>query len=513
MKEPRRSGLLLHPTSLAGPWGIGDLGAGARSFVDFLAAAGQTIWQVLPLCPTDGALGESPYSSPSALAGNLLLLSPEDLVEAGWIDGLPPQQQGDRSRVDFRWARRMKTGLVEAAFGRFLGGGKEEEKVASFCRHQAWWLDEHCLFEELKAHHGGLPWTAWDEPYRNRRPEALEAFRREREKELLRRAFGQYLFQTQWDRLCACGRSRGVLFWGDLPIYPSLDSADVWSRPDLFRLDEGGRPLAVAGVPPDYFSETGQLWGNPLYRWEAHREEGFRWWVGRMTRLLQLFDRIRIDHFRGLLGYWAVPSGASWASEGHWEEGPGQLLLQALSEAFPARPFLAENLGVITDDVTEAMERFGLPGMIVLLFAWSSAATNAYAPHNHGEGNVVYTGTHDNNTARGWWEQEAGAEERDSLAAYLGLKKASSLSGEEAAFHLLRLAQTSVARWAITPVQDLLGLDGGSRMNRPGKGWGNWSWRLSGEERAQEAGERLRALTGLTGRAGPFQPLVGGNNI
>ncbi len=500
MKERRRSGLLLHPTSLPGPWGIGDLGKEARRFVDFLAATGQTIWQLLPLSPTESALGESPYSSPSAMAGNLLLLSPEDLVGEGWLDAVPAIPSVPSAAVDYALARRIKEAVVDEAFRNLLAGRGDGSSVEAFRRRQAWWLDDHCLFSELKEAHRGLPWFRWAEPYRDRHEGALEKFVAERERALLKRAFGQYLFQRQWERLKGYGADRGVLFWGDLPIYPSLDSADVWSRSELFRLDAEGRPLAVAGVPPDYFSATGQLWGNPLYRWEVHEAERFAWWTRRLARLLDLFDRVRIDHFRGFIGNWAIPAGAETASEGHWEKGPGRRFLSVLQEAFPSMPFVAENLGVITDDVTEAMEAFGLPGMLVLLFGCISMGTNPYAPHNHQRWNVVYTGTHDNNTASGWWEKEATREERESLLAYLGLSGATP-SGEEMATHLLRVALGSVACWSVTPFQDLLGLGEEARMNVPGKRGGNWRWRLGKNADVTGRGEVLSRLTSLTGRS------------
>ena len=497
MTERRRSGLLLHPTSLPGPWPIGDLGPSARRFVDFLVSSGQTIWQVLPLAPTDGALGDSPYSSSSAMAGNTLLLSPEDLLADGWIRALPPRTEGDR--VDYDGARHLKERLIFQAFEVLLAGGGDPLAFEAFCADEAWWLEPHCLFCELKEHFKGLPWPQWPAAYRDRHGPTLATFAAERKEALSRRALGQFLFACQYGRLKAYGAARGLLFWGDLPIYPSLDSVDVWSRPDLFQLDEEGGPLAVAGVPPDYFSETGQLWGNPLYRWESHEAEGFKWWLGRLGRLLTLFDRLRIDHFRGLLGYWAVPADAKEASVGHWEKGPGEAFLQALEGAFPSMPFVAENLGVITDDVTEAMERFDLPGMAVLLFAFSSTADNLYAPHNHDRRTVVYTGTHDNNTARGWWEEEATEAERWDLRAYLGLE--GGLGRDlSVAKHLVRMALTSVATWSILPLQDLLDVDGEGRMNRPGTAGGNWRWRFDSWEELERRGPLLARLTALSGR-------------
>ncbi|QTX32798.1 4-alpha-glucanotransferase [Aminithiophilus ramosus] len=499
MRERRRSGLLLHPTSFPGPWAIGDLGPSARRFVDFLVCSGQTIWQILPLSPTDGALGDSPYSSPSAMAGNTLLLSPDDLFEEGWIKTLPPPSPGRGDSVDYDGARNLESALLDEAFETFVRRG-DALPFEAFRRSEAWWLDEHCLFCELKERFDGLPWSQWPIPYRDRHDEALAALSSERERSLSRRAFGQFLLFRQWERLKGYGAERGLSLWGDLPIYPSLDSVDVWSRPDLFLLDGEGHPLALAGVPPDYFSETGQLWGNPLYRWERHEEERFAWWIRRIRRLLALFDRVRIDHFRGILGYWAIPAGAKGAAEGRWEAGPGERLLAALERAFPSMPFVAENLGVITDDVTEAMRRFNLPGMAVLLFAFDSVGANPYAPHNHDRCSVVYTGTHDNNTARGWWEGEATEKERRNLTGYLGLE-GDLASGESVATCLVRMALASVARWCVLPLQDLLRAGGEARMNHPGTTTGNWGWRFDSWEKVEGSGPFLADMTALAGRS------------
>ena len=495
---PRSSGLLLHVTSLPSPYGVGDLGGGAARFVDALAAAGQRVWQVLPLVPPGE--GDSPYASPSTFALNPLLASPDGLVADGLLtpadlDGAPAFPSG---RVDFDAVRPFKERLLAAAFDRFrggAGGAALRSAFEAFAEREAEWLDDYALFVALKAAHGGAPWSEWPAPLAARDADALAEARREHAAAVDRERFDQFVVQRQWAALRERCRDRGVAILGDLPIYVALDSADVWADRALFDLDAAGRPRAVAGVPPDYFSATGQLWGNPLYRWDRMAEHGYAWWRRRLRRTLALVDRVRLDHFRAFEAYWSVPADEDTAQRGRWVEGPGSGLLEALEAEFGRPlPIVAEDLGLITDGVRALIAAHDLPGMLVLQFAFGGDAANTYLPHNHRPGQVVYTGTHDNDTTAGWWTA-APPEVRAHVERYLGP------STEGAARRLVRAAWASVADLAVAPVQDLLGLGSEARMNTPGDASGNWAWRMTDADLAALPVGWLRDLTETTGRA------------
>ncbi len=472
----RESGVLLHVTSLPSPFGIGDLGPEAFRFVEFLARAGQKCWQVLPLTPTDTAFGSSPYHSPSAFAFSPLLASPEALVRDGLLEAgdLAFAPAGRAGRVDYARVTAWKMPLVEKA-GETLLGRPEEPGFRAFCTDHAGWLDDFAAFTAFKAHFGGRPWTAWAPAIRDREPAAMAALASALARAIEKEKARQYLLYRQWTTLRNSCREHGVRIIGDMPIYVDYDSADVWAWPDLFQLDDRKAPAAVAGVPPDYFSETGQLWGNPLYRWDVLKARRFDWWVRRVEHNLRLFDLVRVDHFRGLVGYWEIPAGDKTAANGRWVEAPARDLFEQLRQAFRPLPIIAEDLGTITPDVREVMAHFGLPGMKVLLFAFGDDdPDHPYRPHTYERNCVVYTGTHDNNTARGWFEVEARPEEKGRLARYLGhAVEASSVAAE-----LVRLAVMSRADLAVVPAQDLLGLGAEARMNKPATIGGNWEWRL-----------------------------------
>jgi 4-alpha-glucanotransferase len=469
----RASGILLHPTSLPGPPGIGDLGPAAHRFVDFLARAGQRRWQILPVGPT--GYGDSPYASHSSFAGNPLLISPELLVADGYLEPDAPGHPdlGD-GPVPHDAVRRYKGLLLSRAFDRFERRPPEgaTEAFAAFC-DAAGWLEDYALFEALKAHHGGAPWRVWEEGVRHRRPRALTEWHGKLARDVERTRFEQFLFYAQWARLKAYAGERGVRIIGDLPIFVPEDSADVWVHPGLFKLDPDGVPTVVAGVPPDYFSATGQLWGNPVYRWEAHADEGFAWWAARVGASLALYDHLRLDHFRGFVAHWEVPVGAPDATHGRWQEGPGEALFDALERTLGpdlSTRLIAEDLGVITEDVVHLRRALGLPGMAVLQFAFDSGPDNLHLPANHERNQVVYTGTHDNDTAVGWF-QGLDPELRARVLAFTGT------DGRAIHRDLMELACASVADTALVPLQDVLGLGAEARMNQPGRPHGNWSWR------------------------------------
>lgn len=500
MEFRRGSGILLHITSLPSAYGIGDLGHEAVRFADFLADAGQRVWQVLPLNPTDPYYGNSPYSSISAFAGNTLLVSPELLIADGLLlaRDLEPMPRFPQGRCDFPKAARFKDRLLETACRNFRKQGKKQEDFETFCREHAFWLDDFALFTVIKTGLGGLAWDRWPEDLRDRRPDALEAVRRDKRVEIESVKLRQYLFFDQWRRLKASCADRGILLFGDLAIYVSFDSSDVWAHPGIFKLDDQRRPIAVSGVPPDYFSATGQLWGNPVYDWDAIREDGFSWWIDRIGHYLGLFDILRIDHFRGLVSYWEVPAGETTAMNGTWVDVPVDGLFTALGERFRNLPLVAEDLGIITPDVREVMERFGLPGMKVLIFAFSDDNPgHPYLPHNYEKNCIAYTGTHDNNTVRGWFECEASPEERERLFRYV----CREVPGADVPWEFIRLLMESKADQVVIPLQDVLGLGAESRMNRPSVSLGNWEWRMRQGQVTQELAARLRAMTASSGRA------------
>ncbi len=496
----RSSGLLLHVTSLPGPFGIGDFGPEASRFVDTLAEAGQRVWQVLPLTPV--GYGHSPYASPSTFAGNPLLISPERLVDAGWLEAsdLADAPHFPTGHVDFERAIPFKHALLRRAFVRARQQGFPSDYRA-FCAREAYWLEDYALFTALKAHYAGVPWTDWPAPLARRTPEALTAARAELAEAIEQHRFEQFVFARQWDDLRAYARRRGVSIFGDLPIYVAHDSADVWAAPDLFHLDPDGRPTAVAGVPPDYFSATGQRWGNPLYRWDRMRSLGYAWWTARLARTLDFVDLVRLDHFRGFEAFWAIPADEETAVNGQWVEGPGADLFEAFERALGhPLPLVAEDLGLITPGVRDLMGRFELPGMVVLQFAFGDPESE-YLPHHYRRALVAYTGTHDNDTVAAWWSG-LGDVERRFTRRYLGLAG----RGEPVHWAAVRAVMASVADRAVFPLQDVLGIGGEGRMNVPGKEVGNWAWRFSWDQVSACTVSHLRDLTETYGRAAAAPP-------
>jgi 4-alpha-glucanotransferase len=493
----RSSGILLHPTSLPGAYGIGDLGPAAYRFVDELVAARQTYWQVLPLGPT--SYGDSPYQTFSAFAGNPLLVSPELLVRDGLLDraalrDVPALPAG---KVDYGPVILFKQRLLAQALAHFeahapAGLGAEIERFAA---EQSSWLADFALFMALKDAYGGRPWPEWDREIAARQPAALAHRRSQLAAGIRLHTYGQFLFFRQWMALKRYANKRGVRLIGDAPIFVAHDSADCWARPELFYLQADGRPSVVAGVPPDYFSATGQLWGNPLYRWDVQAATGYAWWIARLRTVLSLVDVLRLDHFRGFSAYWQVPATARTAEKGSWERGPGAALFAAAQEALGSLPIIAEDLGVITPDVETLRDHFGFPGMKILQFAFGSGADNPYLPHNYTRSCVVYTGTHDNDTTTGWFAS-ATEKVRAHTLGYTGAH-----GKEDVVWALVRLALASAADTAVVPLQDLLGLGSAARMNQPGTRGGNWSWRYAEGTITPELIERLAALTVLFGRA------------
>lgn len=505
MKHQRSSGILVHPTSLPGRFGIGDLGVEAFAFIDFLEAGGQSLWQVLPLTPT--GYGDSPYQSFSAFAGNTLLISPDRLVEEGLLSNRDiklPAPFPD-NRVDFGRVIPFKRTLLEKACQSFRQSKASRDELMRFCENQSAWLEDYALFRALKDAHGGIAWNEWEPPLARREPDAI-AFARETLREQIEaEKFAQYLFFKQWFALKESCHKRGIGIVGDLPIFVAYDSADVWACPEQFKLDRNGAPKVVAGVPPDYFSATGQLWGNPIYDWERERAAGFEWWVRRLKSSLTLLDFVRIDHFRGFCACWEVPNGDKTAERGRWVEVPGRELFTTLKRTLGDLPIIAEDLGVITPDVVALRDEFGFPGMRILQFGFSSDARNHDLPHNYVPNTVVYTGTHDNDTCVGWFRSTPGAgstrdeaqvrREREYCLRYL------NADGREIHWDFIRAALATVANTAVIPLQDVLGLDSTARMNLPASTEGNWTWRVRAEQLTAETSRRLRDLAETYGRA------------
>lgn len=493
----RSAGVLLHPTSLPGPFGIGDMGPRAHAWVEALARAGQRWWQVLPLGPT--GYGDSPYQSFSAFAGNPNLLSPETLAAEGLLPAdfrsLADLGRLPADRVEYERVIPLKAALLARCYESFRAGATPAlgTPFEEFCGREASWLDDFALFMALKEVQGGGSWQDWPAPLRLREPAALAEARHTLADATDRHRFGQFLFRRQYAELRHHAHAVGVQLLGDVPIFVAGDSADVWANPELFQLDSQRRPRVVAGVPPDYFSATGQLWGNPLYDWEAHRRTGYAWWIARLRATLAQVDLIRLDHFRGFEAYWEVPAGAATAAGGRWVPGPGADLLEALGQALGGLPLIAEDLGVITPAVDALRRRFGLPGMRILQFAFGGAVETRFRPHHFETHTVVYTGTHDNDTTRGWFARITPEERRFTLR-YL------NTDGSEIAWDLTRLAWGSVAQLAIAPLQDLLDLDSAARMNLPGQPSGNWRWRLAEHQLSPALWDRLGELTQLYGR-------------
>jgi 4-alpha-glucanotransferase len=495
MKFNRSAGILLHPTSLPGAYGIGDLGPQALRWIDFLSDAGCRLWQVLPLGPT--GYGDSPYQCFSAFAGNPYLISPESLLKEDLLhpDDLYDRPRFPNGRVDFGAVINWKLGVLDRSYHRFIHTNSPRLKSAydQFCAQNAAWLDDFALFMALKEVNGWASWTTWPLPIRQRNPQALVAARQKLNVAIQRQVYRQFIFFRQWSRLQNYAHEKGIQIIGDVPIFVAHDSADVWANPGLFFLDESGMPTVVAGVPPDYFSPTGQLWGNPLYRWDRHASNGYSWWLSRIRSVLQLVDIIRIDHFRGFAGYYEVPGDAPTAEHGRWVIAPGKEFFQTVRTALGDLPILAEDLGVITPDVEELRDSFELPGMRILQFAFSSGPQYNFLPHHYPQQCVVYTGTHDNDTTLGWYQRVSG-EEKEFYHRYM------NRDGSEVSWDMIRCAWSSVAVFALAPFQDFLGLDNTARMNYPGNPSGNWTWRMPANALTDKLKAKIKEINYLYSR-------------
>ena len=474
MKFKRASGILMHPTSLPGKYGIGDLGPEAMRWIDFVDSTGCGLWQVLPLGPT--GYGDSPYQCFSAFAGNPYLISPDLLLADGVLQ---PEDLSDApafpaEKVDFGWVISWKVALLEKAYERYAANPPAAliKEIKAFRKENAAWLEDFALFMALKDAHYGAPWSTWEAPLRDHQPAAINQARQEHADVIERQVFRQFFFFRQWNAVRSYAHAKDIQIVGDIPIFVAHDSADVWANTELFYMDQEGKPTVVAGVPPDYFSPTGQLWGNPLYRWDIHKSTGYAWWIARVKAVLGMVDIIRMDHFRGFAAYWEVSGDAKTAEKGVWTPGPGIDLFETLRSALGDLPLIAEDLGLITPDVVVLRDHFDLPGMKILQFAFGSDATEPFLPHNYTQNCVVYTGTHDNDTVKGWYERVPEVE-RDFYRRYLGR------DGRDVAWDMIRGCWSSVAGMALAPMQDLLSLDNRARMNYPGNPSGNWAWRMS----------------------------------
>jgi 4-alpha-glucanotransferase len=495
---PRSSGVLLHPTSLPGRYGVGDLGEWAYHFVDWLHEAGQSIWQVLPLGPT--SYGDSPYQSLSTFAGNPLLISFDRLAQDGWLTAgeLAAVPNFPVHSVDFGNVITYHNTLLAKAYVRFAASATAAQKSAfdEWCAGQSYWLDDFALFAALKAANGGKAWVEWPKGLALREAAALAAARVTYADAVAEQKFKQWLFFTQWLELKAYAGSKGIRMVGDIPIFVAHDSADVWANRDGYFLDDAGNPTVIAGVPPDYFSPTGQRWGNPLYRWEQMKQDGYKWWLNRIKATLAVVDIVRVDHFRGFEAYWEVPATEKTAEKGQWVPGPGFDFFNVVVEKLGDLPIIAEDLGLITEGVIALRDGLGLPGMKILQFAFGGAGgENSFLPHNYTPNCVVYTGTHDNNTTLGWWMSgEADDDIRSYLPQYMGRDV------QEIHWDLTRMGMASVAHTFVVPMQDVLGFGADTRMNTPGRESGNWGWRFTAEWLNHPAHERLAYLTKLYGR-------------
>jgi 4-alpha-glucanotransferase len=508
MRFQRSSGVLLHVTSLPSRGGIGDLGPAAHQFVAFLAAFRQHLWQVLPLGPT--GYGNSPYAGASAFAGNPLLISLEFLADWGWIEHSRIADLNSRvGPVDFLDVEERKLPLLFEAAGNFLDlaapGPHHDPKLADqwthyeeFCRTEADWLNDYALYALLRRQFSTGAWTAWPEPLCHRKPEALAQAAAEHERALAQEKLLQFAFSLQWKNLREAAAQKGIRILGDVAIFVNMDSADVWVHPELFELNEELQPIHVAGVPPDYFSKTGQRWGNPIYRWEAMAEQNFAWWVERIRRTCELYDIIRLDHFRGFEAYWSIPAAEQTAIHGAWVKAPGLALFRALTAALGPLPLVAEDLGLITPEVEALRHELGLPGMKVLQFGFSDKGAHTHLPHRYTPQTVAYTGTHDNNTTLGWWKS-AGKAERAAVEAYVGpVPRINKIA--QPVWPLIRAIEASVAEIAIVPAQDLLELGAEARMNTPARAAGNWIWRVPEGSWTPELAAKLAALSEVTDR-------------
>lgn len=492
----RYSGILLHPTSLPSPYGIGDLGKGAYEFVDYLVEAGQKLWQTLPLGPT--GFGDSPYQSFSAFAGQRLLISPQLLVQDGllWVEDVQDVPDFPPRQVDYGWVLDYKNQLFEKAFNRFRNGAASDlvDQYEDFCKENEEWLPDYAFFMACKDLHQGRNWLEWERELVNPTEQVRAQYEKQLSREIQYYCFLQFIFFKQWKAVKAYANEKGIRIIGDIPIFVSLDSADVWANKSMFQLDSNGYPLVVAGVPPDYFSETGQLWGNPLYDWKKHEKDDFSWWIARIKQQLKLFDILRVDHFRGFEAYWAVPYGEATAINGEWCKAPGKKLFTAIEKAFGRKiPIWAEDLGVITPEVEELRDEFAFPGMKVLQFAFEDLEDNEMMPEHHIENGICYPGTHDNNTAIGWY-QNIPMESKKKVSKY------THAGGATIHWDLIRIALESKAKYTVIPMQDVLGLDSSARMNIPGVVARNWAWRFETSQIDEFWTKYLCKLTKENGR-------------
>ncbi|WP_017731718.1 4-alpha-glucanotransferase [Nafulsella turpanensis] len=499
MNHNRSAGILLHISSLPSPFGIGDLGPESYAFADFLQKSGLTYWQILPLSPTEESSGHSPYSGLSAFAGNILLISPEHLVEEGLLQTTDlPEEEKASDQVDFSRATAIKTDLLQRSWQYFKEGASPDlqNEFKTFCKKENEWLQDYSLYAALKKHFGIKSWTDWPEEVRLRKKEALQQLQQQLEGETEQEKYFQFLFYKQWFRLKNYCNERGIKIFGDIPFYVGYDSSDVWSHPDLFKLDDQLEMEVVSGVPPDYFSETGQLWRTPVFKWRERKKEVHHWWVRRIKHSLYIYDLLRLDHFRAFSAFWEVPATEETAINGYWVEGPGEDLFRKLEKEIPDLPLIAEDLGEIDQPVRDLMEQFKLPGMRVLQFAFGDEpGHNPYAPHNHIPHCLVYTGTHDNNTVRGWYDK-ASAKEKQQLAKYSGRR----IQPQKVQEVMIQMAMSSVAYIAVVPMQDFLGLGEEGIMNRPSTATGNWKWRMQKGEANPLLAKNIARLCRLYGR-------------
>ena len=508
MDVPRSSGILLHISSLPGRFGIGDLGPSAYEFANLLSYADQQVWQVLPLVPV--GYGYSPYASPSTFAGNPLLISPERLCEQGFLSpediASPPEFKSDC--VDFEAVMSFKFSLLQKAFSCFeqRGTAEDREQFDAYCSANSDWLEDYASFTVLKYIHEGKKWTEWDPRYTCRDHKALEEFKTAHASGITMQKFWQYLFARQWSDLKAYCNERSIRIIGDLPIYVAHDSADVWANKELFQLDNNGLQAVVAGVPPDYFSKTGQRWGNPIYRWDLMEENNYSWWVRRFSSILKQVDIVRLDHFRGFEAYWEVPASESTAENGAWVKGPNSSLFETLQHELGDLPVIAENLGFITPEVVELMNKFDFPGMAILQFAFDGDTNSEFLPHNYPQHIIAYTGTHDNDTANGWFYMNSSTQDHETIKRsrnfarqYMNIPQDQH---EGIHWPMIRTVMASVAQLVVIPMQDIMGLDSTGRMNTPGTvGPQNWAWRFTSDQVKQDHVEQLKRFTALYGRA------------
>ena len=495
MLTDRASGILLHPTSLPGALGAGDFGPDAYKFVDWLVSAGQTYWQVLPL--GEIGPGNSPYMSSSAFAGNILLIDLAELSHQGWLssDDLIPHPDFQSGRVNFTILRPFRIERLRRAAKNFFAGSHDNmhREYTEFCLTEKEWLEDYALFMAVAERENWREWSYWPKELAHRDAQALRTMESIYANDIGFWKFCQWCFARQWSNLWLYASEHGVKIIGDVPIFVAYQSADVWAHQELFELDENGRPLVVAGVPPDYFCATGQLWGNPLYRWDIHEQTGYAWWIARLKHALQLADLVRIDHFRGFAAYWQVAADAPNAIHGKWVPGPGAKLFEAFEKAFPHLPIIAEDLGLITHDVIELRDKFNLPGMRILQFAFGEGESNHFLPHHYVPNTIAYTGTHDNDTILGWWSSNS-EQEKTFARHYLGT------DGQEIHWDMMRAISQSVANIVIFPLQDVLGLSGDHRMNFPGKTTGNWEWRFFWEQIQRNHTQTLANMSSRNGR-------------